>query len=434
MANDAFAARLGPQRGFVPQRTIERTTMASLGFIALLLLVFVGLTPFAPLPSPTAGAAQSAHGDALRQILYLLVLAPIGLAALQRLGFGAMRAIPFSIFVLLGWCLLSASWSAVPDVTLRRAALASIIVLAAMLSVETIGPERAFRLWRIVLVGILVVNWLSIPLIAAARHLPGEADPGLVGDWRGLYSQKNSAGAVCVMTVLLFLFSRNGRGNWIGWVVTAAALGFLVMTRSKTSIALLPVAVAAGGLYSLAWRDGLSRTIFLFSAVLLLAALAAVGLIGADAIAQKLEDPTQFTGRAEIWQASFAFLRDHALLGGGFGTAANTGGLSLLHNYVRDAWVENIADSHNGYLQILVTIGSIGLLLAMIALLLMPLIRFWPLEPRARTFKGLLFALFVFVILHNFMESDFLENDNGVWLTLLIVIASLRSTELAKPG
>ena len=47
-----------------------------------------------------------------------------------------------------------------------------------------------------------------------------------------------------------------------------------------------------------------------------------------------LEDPTEFTGRAAIWQAEIAFIRDHPLLGSGFGTFADTGSLSPLHNYV----------------------------------------------------------------------------------------------------
>ena len=106
-------------------------------------------------------------------------------------------------------------------------------------------------------------------------HLPGEVDPGLIGDWRGLYAQKNTAGAVCAMTAMLFLFSRNGRNNWIGWLVAAAATGFLVMTRSKTSLALFPVALVAGGLYRLSWRDALGRAIFLCGALLVLTGAAA---------------------------------------------------------------------------------------------------------------------------------------------------------------
>jgi exopolysaccharide production protein ExoQ len=260
-------------------------------------------------------------------------------------------------------------------------------------------------------------------------HLSGEADPGLIGDWRGLYAQKNTAGAVCVMTAILFLFSRNGRYNWIGWLVAAAATGFLVMTRSKTSLALFPIALLAGGLYRLCWRDALSRAIFLCGALLVLTGAAAAAILNWDTITRILSDPAGFTGRAEIWQAILAYMRDHPLLGAGFGTIAHSGAQSPLHNYTSAHWVEAIADSHNGYLQILIATGGIGLLLALVSMVADPLLRFWPLEPSRTGFKALLFALFVFVLLHNFLETDFLESDNSGWFAFLVVLASLKSRE-----
>ena len=41
----------------------------------------------------------------------------------------------------------------------------------------------------------------------------------------------------------------------------------------------------------------------------------------------------------------------------------------------------------------------------------------------------MLFALFVFVLLHNFLETDFLESDNSGWFAFLVVLASLKSRE-----
>jgi len=314
-------------------------------------------------------------------------------------------------------------------VSFRRAVLEVIITTSVLLSADTIGPERAFRYLRILLAVVLVVNWLSIPLVRTAVHLPGELDPGLVGDWRGLYGQKNAAGAVCALTAILFLFSRNGKYNWIGWLVSLFAVGFLVMTRSKTSLALLPVALSAGFAYRVAWRDGLSRAIFAVFAALLVSAAATASIFYADTLSHILEDPTEFTGRAEIWHAYLAFVRDHSWLGAGFGTLSNTGGVSPMHNYVLSSWVEAIGDSHDGYLQVLVMLGGVGFALTILSLVIEPLARFWPLDYSQPGFKAMLFALFVFVVLHNFMESDFLESDSGVWFCLLLVIAALRNPD-----
>ena len=424
MANESFAL------GFVAPPRLERTFIASLGFFALLILVFVGFQPFVPPQTGTPlAAASAAEGDLAHQIFYLAVFAMVLVSAVQRRGFGAIRAMPLLLGLLQVWCLLSAIWATAHGIALRRAALEAMLTLSILLSADTIGPERAFRYWRIVLAAVLVVNWLSIPLVANAVHLPGELDPGLIGDWRGLYGQKNAAGAVCALTALLFLFSRNGKYNWMGWLVAAAALGFLVMTRSKTSLALFPVALLAGIAYRVCWRDGLSRAIFVATAAALLMAAGALALSYSDVISRILEDPTEFTGRAEIWQAYLAFVRDHPWLGSGFGTLSNTGGPSPMHNYVLSSWVEAIGDSHDGYLQLLVTLGGVGFVLAMLALVIEPLARFWPLDYQQPGFKALLFALFVFFVLHNFMESDFLQSDDGVWFSVLLVIAALRNPD-----
>ncbi|HEY4972036.1 MAG TPA: hypothetical protein VII41_00430, partial [Steroidobacteraceae bacterium] len=203
---------------YAPPRALGQSLLPALTFLALLLLIFVGLDAFSPPPlvSQFGGVQEASHGDALRQFAYLSVAGLIGLAAVQRFGLGALRALPVSMGLLLAWCLASALWAPETDIVLRRAGLEVVIVVSLMLSVDTIGPQRAFTIWRWLLVAVLVVNFLSIPLIASARHAAGELDPALVGNWRGLYGHKNVAGAVCAITAILFLFSKNGWRNWMG--------------------------------------------------------------------------------------------------------------------------------------------------------------------------------------------------------------------------
>jgi len=420
MANEYALAYAAPL-------AVERSLLPVLAFLALLLLIFVGLDAFSPPPlvAQFGGVQEASRGDVVRQIAYLGVAGMIALAAIQRFGLGALRALPFSMALLLAWCLASALWAPEPHVVLRRAGLEVVVVVSLMLSVETIGAARAFTLWRWLLAAVLLVNFLSIPLIPAARHAAGEIDPALVGNWRGLYGHKNIAGAVCAITAILFLFSKTGWRNWIGIAIAAASCAFLAMTHSKSSAGFLVIALMAGLLYRLGWRDGLSRAVLAALAALLVVTLASFVLIDADVIARALEDPTEFTGRSAIWAAELRYIADHPLLGAGFGTFTDTRGQSPLHNYVSGSWVDAVSHGHNGYLQVLVTIGGVGFFLAMLALLAAPVRRFWTLDWEESAFKPMLLALFVFAILHNFMESDFLEGDGVTWASLLLVIAAL---------
>jgi exopolysaccharide production protein ExoQ len=432
MANDGFAVNSS-------SAWLRLDFWAEAAFVALLLLVFVGLQPFevrdaavSAIGVPTTGA-----GDALRQICYVAVFALILAAAIRHRGLGAMMIVPVALALLLLWCLASALWADVPGIAFRRAGLEIVIVMAVFLSIDNIGVERALRLWRYVLIGVLIVNWISIPLIPQAVHQAGEADPGLVGNWRGLYFHKNIAGSVCAVSAILFLFSFVDTRRWIDLLLCLAAVGFLVMTKSKSSLAFLPLGLLFGGIYRMAWKNEMDRLMVMIGVGLLLVLGITVALLQADYLARFLQDSSELTGRAAIWQAEAAYIADHPLLGSGFGTFADTGAQSPLFGYFgsnTSAWVQNVAHGHNGYLQLLVTIGGIGFALAMIALIVQPALAFWPADPANLKLKSLLFAIFGFDIFHNLLESDFLEGDGVQWVTFLIVIAMLLNLNTRKPA
>jgi len=400
-------------------------------FLALLLLSFIGMQPFA-LRNPATDLEIGPYtvtggGDSIRQAIYLLLVLSVGCFALFKRGLGVLQIVPPMLVVLLLWCLITTSWASAPDVAVRRAALAIVVVFSTMFCVDLIGGERAFRIWWFVLAGVLIVNWLSIAFVHQAVHLPGEQDPGLVGDWRGLYFHKNIAGAVSAVSALVFFFNALKTKSWIDIALCIGAVGFTVMTHSKSSLGLLALAFAIGLTYRAAWRSGIDRTIVVVVALLVVLAGVAFLVLDADAIAHALEDPAEFTGRSAIWAAELAFIRDHLLLGSGFGTFADTGSLSPLHNYVAGSWVENVAHGHNGYLQMMVTIGIVGFALAAIALILIPLARFWSMRGGDLDKRAMLFSIFFFLVLHNFMESDFLEGDAPAWMSFLLMLALLRA-------
>ncbi|MEI9931230.1 MAG: O-antigen ligase, partial [Rhizomicrobium sp.] len=396
---------------------------------ALLTLVFVGVQPFQermPATDLITGPYQTTGGgDALRQILYLLIFASAVTLAFLRRGLDLITVVPPMLIAILSWCLLSALWAEAQDVAVRRAVLAIVLTFSVMLLVDTLGVERSLSTLRAVMIGVLVVNWISIFAVHQSIHLPGEQDADLIGDWRGLYFHKNIAGAVCALSAMVFIFSAFRSRPWQNIALALAAMGFLVMTRSKSSLGLLPIAVVMGLAYRVAWRRNIDRLIF--GTVMSFGALAlvTVTLASMASISQALDDPTGFTGRSAIWAAELAFIRDHPFLGYGFGTFADSGSLSPLHNYVAGTWVEFVAHGHNGYLQLLVTIGGIGFALAVMGFIFIPAVQFWRRDGSDLSLKAMLLAIFVFIVLHNIMESDFLENDSPAWVTFLMMLAML---------
>ncbi len=88
--------------------------------------------------------------------------------------------------------------------------------------------------------------------------------------------------------------------------------------------------------------------------------------------------------------------------------------------------MSQIGEGHNGYLEMLVTIGIVGLALGLAAIVVQPFVQFWNPRRSDANFDALLFTLFVFGVLHNFMESDFIVVTGAQWGQILLVLALLR--------
>jgi len=421
MVDDSAALDLSAPRASSMPRLVE------IAYFAFLLLIFVGLQPFAVRDAAALTGAEAATGagDALRQFAFASIFGLIVFASVREKGYRAFAAVPPVLALLLVWCMVTSLWSPEPGISLRRAVLESVIVLSAMMSASALGAHRSFQLLSWVLAGVLVVNWLSIPVLHQAVHLPGDPEPSLVGDWRGLYFHKNIAGAVSAITAIVFFFAAWDRKRWTDIALCAAAIGFAIMTRSKSSLALLPVALAIGSVYRIAWHSTLDRLIVTVLVAIVAGAAAAFLFADQSAIAHLFSNPDEFTGRAEIWQAEISFIRDHPYLGAGFGSFADTGNLSPLHDYVGGDWVNSVAHGHNAYLQLFVTIGGVGFCLAFVGLVVLPLIAFVRENSGRVAEMAMPFAIFVFIVFHNLLESDFLEGDGPAWVAFLLVLAML---------
>lgn len=421
MADSAYVAALAASRTDWGTRAVE------IGFVLVLLLIMVGLTPFdvRTTAAITARDAATAAGDSVRQVAFLSTFALIAFGACRTRGLKVVGAVPLLIGLLLVWCFASALWGDEPAVITRRAVLAAIFVFSMLLAVDALGTTRTLAIWRNVTAVIILGDIASSLLIHAAVHQADDLEAGLAGAWRGLHSHKNMAGSVAAAASVMFFFFALETRRRSDILLCIASVFFLVMTRSKSSLGLLPVALAAGFLYRVAWKSKLDRAIAATLALLLLIGIGLLVMLEWDAIARFLEDPQQFTGRSAIWAAELQYIEDHPILGAGFGTFGNTGTRSPIYHYVGPGWVAQIGEGHSGYLEMLVTLGGVGFALCLIGLLVMPFLEFWKPNRTDANFNAMLFTLFIFAVLHNFMESDFIQVTSAQWGQILLILGML---------
>ena len=297
----------------------------------------------------------------------------------------------------------------------RRAVLAAIFVFSMLLS-STRWARRAR--WRSGATSWRRSSWATsrpVLLIHDAVHQADDLEAGLAGAWRGLHSHKNMAGSVAAAATVMFFYFALETKRRSDILLCAASAFFLVMTRSKSSLGLLPVALVAGVLYRIAWRNKLDRAIAAVAAVLLVIGLARrrLGRMGIHRPLPRrpaeLHRPLRDLGGGGV--PISATIRCSAPASARFG---NTGVRSPIYHYVGPGWVAQIGEGHSGYLEMIVTHrrhrlrhrhGRPGG--AAVPRVLEAGADATPTSTR------MLFTLFVFDVLHNFMESDFIQVTVG---------------------
>lgn len=402
--------------------------VVQIAFTGFLYFVSVGLQPF----SVTDAVQASTQGNPIRQAAYVFFFIVIVGTALLTRGRSVLLAFPKSLVVLLAWCLISATWAVDPGVAARRVMLAVVLTSCVMTAVATLGPRRSFQALKLVLATVILIDLLSVVVVPEAVHLPGEPEAQLTGNWRGLHNHKNVAGSVAALAALLFFHHGLASRRWRDWLLFLASVIFLAGTQSKASIGFFLASLMVSATYRFVGRTrrGQSNFRLVFIGALLLSTL--FWSAAYEAMVELMSDPRQLTGRVAVWQVVFAYLRDHWLLGAGFGSFWQVGAASPALSVAPEKWFQFVPHSHNGYLEVLVTTGAIGLALSLIAFVFVPVKKI--LDPRQGTvdLKATLLSFLCFLILLNCLESIYLNRESPPWVVFLMVLAALHGWQPAE--
>jgi O-antigen ligase len=367
----------------------------------------------------------SGEGNPFRQISYVLVFCLLLVATRRWRAIEAALDTSLPVAVLLLWCWISIAWAINPGIAVRRLVLTTLIIASVFISVKFIGREKTLKCIRSVFLLVLFLNFamaLAFPQIGVHAWEYG-GEPGLVGDWRGIFPEKNLAGAVTAVTLLMLYFDKTSKTNLVHLSLILMAMIFLVKTGSKTSMGIGLAALASGVLY----RRYDHRYWPAVMVGLAFAALVAAVLLYANLprILAMLDRPDLLTGRTQIWSSLLDYVKQNWLLGAGYGSFWNIGPASPIFSYAKpDAWLTKIASGHNGFLDLATQIGVPGVALAVLALFIHPLGKLLT-DFRLKSDGPLLIALLVFCAGQNMTESTMLDRDQVIQFCLIWTIAAI---------
>ncbi len=414
-----------------PAMTIETSSPPGLlerTFAVLAMLLLTGhLLPYLAHegPGPIVGAER---WPPQLLLAYGSIYAVAGLLLLLHLRTAWAMAIrdPW-LLALTALALLSLLWSGDPLISLRRV----LGLLGTLLVAVYIVRRYPLREWVELLLWALGIGaGASIALVLVAPEL------GIHGGyneeaWRGIFLHKNELGRLMVVGLLAagaYIASGKGRPSW----ATAIALlmfALVVLSGSRTAWVLLALLVLASA--ALAWLGRSDpdqrRTIVLIIAGVL-ALVAALAVTFGDAALATLNRDASLTGRIPLWVVLWEHVLARPWLGHGYGGFwVQSAGSPAASVWATVGWTALTA--HNGYLELQLQLGVIGLALFSASLARTGTAA-WRLASRAGdAFSSVPLLLLVLLVALNIVESFVLRHNSLLWALYIMIALTLPGRE-----
>lgn len=407
---------------FLPRLPVEDLACAAIFAFFAMQGAIPGIAP--SVSNEMTGSAFTAlstiGGIASQVTVNLLIL--VLLLRSPRLLLARITSVPW-VAALALFAVASSLWSIDPLLTLRRSipfALAGLFGLWFAVRFSTRRQVRILRLTMIALAVATVALVIFVPAIAL-DHSPGHGS-----DWQGVFTQKNACGRIMVLAsaailfaprirlrdgacLLLFLFVLAMSGSRGAWMIEAALL-------------LMWMAVFA------ARRAGArARLLISVAAPVLAATGVALALHFSTPLMRVLgRDPT-LSGRTAIWSQAIHAIEQRPMLGYGYDAFwRGMQGPSLQVNAAVHFIVEH---AHNGFLEIWLELGLVGLVLFLLSWMA-AWRSLWPLWLEGKIDRiAWPLALVVLILLYDLDENTLLIYNGLFWP---LYVAAVGSIELAR--
>ena len=386
--------------------------------------------------APERSVDQYLEGTPLDRNVFtvLLVMGLIVLSGRSRKVLPLLQS-NLPLFLFFSYCAVSIFWSDFPEVSFKRWIKAIGDVVMILLVLTEHDPSAAIkRLFTLIAFAFAPLSLLFIRYYSDLGRQYNRWDGTVT--YSGITSDKNMLGMACLIFGLALVwrlleeFAAAGsrwrnRSIFAHGLVLAMLVWLLVLSNSKTALGCL---VLASGLMIAVSFPNLARKrahihlmVAAIVAVVLLTLFADVGGLLLELLGRNLT----LTGRTELWSMLIE-LMGNPLVGTGFESF-------WLGRRLQKIWGElwwRPNQAHNGYLEIYLTLGWIGVgLLALVAIKgyqnILKVSRYDPDGAKLRL------AFFVVAIVYNLTEAAF-KTTHPVWQAFLLAVIVVPKPNLKR--
>jgi O-antigen ligase len=353
------------------------TLIRGLLLAAVFLLLWISFRPFENL---SVAPEVTNAGNLINQIGYSLLFLLLAAWCMSHDPSRLLVLVRPVLIIMLLWFAVCVVTSWEPSLSARRFAFTLVTLgLAAMALLLPKNIRHFSDVMAVVVLIVLAACYLGVFLAPeqAIHQSTDYIEPELAGDWRGVFSHKNEASAAMVVFIFLGLFIARVRSIQLGSLIAILALVFLLFTRSKTSIAMLPITLIVSVLLTRIHRPSVGIALAL--SVVVAFNILSIGSIYLEPVRDLLDTAltdSSFTGRTDIWQFALDRIAQRPITGYGF--AAFWGTREVVYGMSGTSiWANTAAHAHNAYLNLALTVGIPGSILATLWLVVLPLVDFY---------------------------------------------------------
>ncbi|WEM41574.1 O-antigen ligase family protein [Photobacterium sp. DA100] len=260
-----------------------------------------------------------------------------------------------AILILLIYVFLSFIWSYDKISTLKASMflfLSTILLMGLLYKNQLRNSAYALKNY------FLTVVFLSSIFYFVGIGQMGEPYPGVLN---GIFPHKNILGRVCAIGVIFFgcYWYSYRKNKDILYLLFCFA--FLILSESKGAISILVISIIVFFLVYNSYKGSLIKKIASITIIVSSFILISYVLTNAEVILELLGKDITLTGRTFLWDLALEYLRDQYIFGYGYDvfwtSVIDYNKLTAYEIY----W--EAPHAHNGYLDLLLDVGFIGLLL-----------------------------------------------------------------------
>jgi O-antigen ligase len=404
------------------RKSVRVSKAVWVSFIWLLIASSRPISLWITFSTPDSAADTYIDGSPLdRSVLTVfMILAVVALSKRMRAVRAIVRENPFLVAYFL-YCLLSLLWSDYPFVVFKRwfRSIGDVAMMAVIMT-EPNWPDAL----KLVLTRL---GYLLLPLsILFIRFYPSLGRAYSIGGapmWTGVATDKNALGATAMLVGVTVLWrimdvyrARKGKNRTrqlfsLG-ILFSMAVYLLLTADSQTALACFVMAsllIAFTG-FARHFRKPTVVTLLVVTMVFVSGSILFLG-IGGEALAVLGRNST-LTGRTQVWQTVLPFATN-PLVGAGY----ENFWIGKRLRMIEAALGAGLNQAHNGYIEIYLNIGWLGLLLlsAFTIAGYRNILRELRRDPEMSRLK---LAFFLICLVYNFTEAAF-KMMSPVWMLFL---------------